>query len=130
MTGNIRSSRVASSCFGFLALLCAVQIISDLVSWGPHNALNQNVFLNIVVCVGVAALAYGAWTGSKVYFRTFFALLLAASQVYDSYRWVSHDPLHGGGRLGFDLATAAVVAIMYFGPQVNRVFGDKLVTDR
>jgi hypothetical protein len=130
MTSNINVSRFATLSFGFLAALCAGQIISDLVMWEPHASLNQNVVINVLMGGVVAVLAYGAWTGSKVYFKTYFALLLFASQVYDSYRWISHQPMHGGGRLAFDLAVTAVVAIMYFGPQVNRALSGKLATNR
>lgn len=126
MTSNIKPLPEAVACFLVLTIFCFVQIFYDLIDWERHNDLNRNVLLNVLTVGVMAVLAYGAWMGSKVYYKTFFALLLFASHVYDSYRWISNDPLHGGGRLVFDLAVTAIVAIMFFGPLVNRFLSDEL----
>ncbi len=120
MKDNIRLTYFSASSFCALALLCVVQLISDLLMWQPHaSAINFNLAANVIMAAAICVMAYGAWTGSKTYFRTWLAASLAVLQLIDSYFYVSREPFSGFGRLAFDLLFVAIVAALFFGPQTN-----------
>jgi glucan phosphoethanolaminetransferase (alkaline phosphatase superfamily) len=121
MKNNINVSAFSVLSFVCLALLCAFTLLMELFGYVPDPGLNSNAAGNTIAVLIVAVLVCGAWLGSKVHFKTVFALLLVGYQIYDSYRYTHDMPITGGSRMVFDAIPVILVALLFFGPQVNQV---------